>query len=120
MSLLPICGKLMEKLMFNSIFNFTGSKNMLSVYQSRFCPGNSCVLQLISILHDIYNAFDANPSLEVRGVFLDISKAFNMVWHKGLLYKLKCMGINGNVLKLVESFLSNRYQRLILNGQASF
>ena len=109
----------MEKLMFNSIFNFTGSKNMLSVYQSRFCPGNSCVLQLISILHDIYNAFDANPSLEVRGVFLDISKAFNIMWHKGLLYKLKWMGINGNVLKLVESLLSNRYQRVILNGQAS-
>ena len=118
-SLLPICGKLMEKLMFNSIFNFIDTRNMLSVHQSGFRPGDSCVHQLISIFHDIYNAFDANPSLEVRGVFLDISKAFNMVWHKGLLYKLKCMGINGNVLKLVESFLSNRYQRLILNGQAS-
>ena len=105
--------------MFNPIFNFIDTRNMLSVYQSGFRFGNSCVHQVISIVHDIYNAFDANPSLEVRGVFLDISKAFNMVWHKGLLYKLKCMGINGNVLKLVESFLSNRYQRVILNGQAS-
>ena len=92
---------------------------MLSVHQLGFCPSDACMHQLISIVHDIYNAFDANPSLEVRGVFLDIFKAFNMVWHKGLLYKLKCMGINGNVLKLVESFLSNRYQRVILNGQAS-
>ena len=73
--------------------------------------------QLISIVHDIYNAFDANPSLEVRGVFLDISKVFDRVWHKGLLYKLKCMGIDGNFS--VESFLSNRYQRVALNGQAS-
>ena len=118
-SLLPICGKLMEKLMFNSIFNFIDTRNMLSVHQSGFRPGDSCVHQLISIVHEIYSAFDANPSLEVRGVFLDISKAFDRVWHKGLLYKLKCMGINGNLLKLVESFLSNRYQRVVLSGQAS-
>ena len=95
-SLLPICRKLMEKLMFNSIFNFIDTRNMLSVHQSGFRPGDSCVHQLISIVHDIYNAFDANPSLEVRGVFLDISKVFDRVWHKGLLYKLKCMGIDGN------------------------
>ena len=114
MSLLPICGKLMKKLMFNSIFSFIDTRNMLSVHQSGFCPGDSCVHQLISIVHEIYSAFDANPSLEVRGVFLDISKAFDRVWHKGLLYKLKCMGINGNLLKLVESFLSNRYQRIFL------
>ena len=69
---------------------------MLSVHQSGFRPGNSCVHQLILIVHDIYNAFNTNPSLEVRGVFLDISKAFDRAWHKGLLYKLKCMGINGN------------------------
>ena len=54
------------------------------------------VHQLISIVHDIYNAFDANPSLEVTGVFLDISKALDRVWHKGLLYKLKCMSIDEN------------------------
>ena len=109
----------MEKLMFNSIFNFIDTRNMLSVHQSGFRPGDSCVHQLISIVHEIYSAFDANPSLEVRGVFLDISKAFDRVWHKGLLYKLKCMGINENFKKLVESFLSNRYQRVVLNGQAS-
>ena len=52
---------------------------MLSVHQSGFRPGDSCVHELISIVHEIYNAFDANPSLEVRGVFLDISKAFDSV-----------------------------------------
>ena len=92
---------------------------MVSVYQSGFCAGESCVHQLISIVHDIYNPFDANPSLEVRGVFLDISKAFDRAWHEGLLYKLTCMGIDGSFLELVESFLSNRYQRVVLNGQAS-
>ena len=56
--------------MFNSSFNFIDTGNMLSVHQSGFRPGDSCVHQLMSIVHDIYNAFDANPSLEVRGVFL--------------------------------------------------
>ena len=69
---------------------------MLSVHQSGFRPGDFCVHQLISIVHDIYNTFDANPSLEVRVVFLDISKAFDRVWHKGSLCTLKCMGIDGN------------------------
>ena len=75
--------------------------------------------QLISIVRDIYNAFDNDPSLEVRGIFLDVFKVFDRVWHKGLLYKPKYMGIDGNFLKLVKSFLSNRYQRVVLNGQAS-
>ena len=69
---------------------------MLSVHQSGLRPGDSCMHQLISIVHEIYNAFDVNPSLEVRDVFLDSPKAFDRVWHEDLLYKLKCMGINGN------------------------
>ena len=52
-------------------------------------------------------------------MFLDISKAFDKVWHDGLLYKLKRNGINCDLLKLIESFLSDRYQRVILNGQTS-
>ena len=79
MSLLPICGKLMEKLMFNSILNFIDTRNMLSAHQSRFRLGDSCVHQFILIVYDIYNDIDANLSLEMRGVFLDISKAFDKV-----------------------------------------
>ena len=75
--LLPICRELLKKLMFNSIFNFLDTRNMVSVHQSGFRPGDSNVHQLISVVHDIYNAFDANPRLEVRGIFLDISKAFD-------------------------------------------
>ena len=78
-----------------------------------------CISQLIAITHKIYKAFDGNPSLETRGVFLDISKAFDKVWHEGLLYKLKSYGITGNFLKLLENYMSNRYQRVVLNGQSS-
>ena len=63
--------------LFNSIFNFIGTRNMLSVHQSGFRLGDSSVHQLISIVNNIYNTFDANSSLEVRGVFLDVSKAFD-------------------------------------------
>ena len=69
--------------------------------------------------HDIYKSFDANPTQEVCGLFLDISKAFDRVWHKGLLYKLNNLGVEGNFLRLIESFLSDRYQRVTLNGQSS-
>ena len=48
----------------------------------------SCVNQLILITHNTYCAFDVNPSLEVRGVFLYLSKAFDIVWHSNLLYEL--------------------------------
>ena len=118
-SLLPICGKVRERLIFNSFFNYFIENNLLSPHQSDIIPGDSCVQQLISVTHEIYNAFDCNPSLEVRGVFLDISKAFDKVWHDGLIYKLKRNGINGDLLRLIESFLSDRYQRVVLNGQAS-
>ena len=71
---------------------------------------------LIAITHNIFTAFDANPSLEVRGIFLDLSKAFDRVWRKGLIHKLKNIGIDGNLLSLIESFLHNRHQRVVLIG----
>ena len=57
--------------------------------------------------------------METRAIFLDLSKAFDRVWHKGLIYKLQCNGISGSLLMLLEDFLHNRKQRVILNGQAS-
>ena len=53
------------------------------------------------------------------GVSLDISKAFGKVWHKGLLFKLKPYGVEGELLFLLECYLSNREQRVVLNGQTS-
>ena len=83
---------------------------------SRFRSSESCVHQPILIFHDIYNAFDADPSL-LRGVFLDFSRASDKVWHEGLLCKVKCMGIDEILLKLVESFLRKKYESDVLNGK---
>ena len=57
--------------------------------------------------------------LDVRRAFLDLSKAFDRVWHDGLMYKLKTLGICGNYCGLIHSFLSDRHQRVVLNGQSS-
>ena len=118
-SLLPIFGKIFEKIIFNRIYNFLSEKNLLNHNQSGFRPSDSCVNQLLSITHEIFQAFDCNPTLEVRSVFLDISKAFDKVWHEGLLYILKSMGISGELHKLLENYLSSRLQRVVLNGQTS-
>ena len=56
---------------------------------------DSCINKLLSIVHSIYSDFDRNQSLEVRGIFLDISEAFDKVWH-GVSYKLETLGTSGN------------------------
>ena len=88
-------------------FLFLEDNNLLTPNQSGFRPNDSCINQLLSIVHSIYSDFDHNPTLEVRGNFLDISKAFDKVWHDGLLYKLESFGISGNLLKLFHSYLNN-------------
>ena len=67
----------------------------------------------------IYASFDCSPARDVRGLFLDISKAFNRVWHEGLIYKIKSIDVTGLALELIQSFLSHRFQRIVLNGQSS-
>ena len=78
-SLLSVCWKIFAKLIFNSLFKYLENNSLLNPYQSGFRHGNSCVHQLLSITYDFYKSFDANPSLEVRSIFLDMSKAFDRV-----------------------------------------
>ena len=99
------------------MFTFFTENNLISPDQSGFRPGDSCVNQLLAITHEIYKSFD--EGFEVRGVFLDISKAFDKVWHEVLSLKLNQNGIFGNLLKLLRDFLSYRKQRVVLNGQHS-
>ena len=87
--------------------------------QSGFIPGGSCVAQLLSITHEIYKSFDCNPPVDTRRIFFDISKAFDKVWHEGLIFKLKTYGIDGDLLKLLINYLEDCKQRVVLNGQTS-
>ena len=118
-SLLPIFGKTLEKLMYDSLYSHLVSLELLNPNQSGFRTGDSTVNQLISITHTIFKAFDCNPPLDVRSVYLDISKAFDRVWHEGLVYKLKRCGVSGQFLSLIQSLLKDRKQPTVLNGQSS-
>ena len=70
-----------------------------------------------SITYDIFQCFD--EGMETRAIFLDISKAFDKVWRKGLIYELHQYGFTGKLLTLLTDFLSNRKQRIVLKGQHS-
>ena len=105
--------------MYDSLYLHLVSNELLNPNQSGFRPGDSTVNQLIFITHTIFKAFDCNPPLDVRSVYLDISKAFDRVWHDGLIYKLKRCGVSGQLLSLTQSFLMDRKQRTVLNGQSS-
>ena len=103
--------------MFNEMFKVFMENELISSNQSGFKSVDFCVNQLVSITHEIYKSFDEGH--EVRSVSPDISKAFNKVWHDGTIFKLTQNGIPGNLLKLLRDFLSERRQRVVLNGQAS-
>ena len=80
-SLLPIFGKVFEKLLFNFLFSHFDNNNLFSKSQSGFMPADCCISQLLSIKHEIQSSFDYKPPSDVRAIFLDISRAFDKVWH---------------------------------------
>ena len=86
-SLLPTFSKIFERLIFNALFNFFIRNQLFTDRQSGFIPGDSCILQLLSITQEILKSFDSNPPEDVREVFLDISKAFDIVWHEHMVLK---------------------------------
>ena len=116
-SLLNTSGKLMEKIVFKYIYNFFRDHYIISIWQSGFIPGCWTVCQLI----EIYNTFckAVSDGKEIRVVFLDISRAFDRVWHRGLLKKLESIGVRGPLLKWIEHYLKDRQQRVCINGQFS-
>jgi hypothetical protein len=116
-SLLSILAKVFEKIVFRHLFNYFRDHFLISIWQSGFLPGSSTITQLTELYDQFCKA--VNQGKEVRVVFLDISKAFDRVWHKGLLHKLKRCGITGKLLAWLKDYLSNRQQRVIVNGESS-
>ena len=118
-SLLSIFGKIFEWVIYNFLFNYFLSNKLFTPSQSGFLPGDSSIAQLLSIIHEIQTAFDNNLTVDVRGLFLDISKLFAKTWHDGLIFKLKSYIVEGELLSLLKNYSQNREQRVVLNCQTS-
>lgn len=116
-SLLNVLGKVFEKILFQQIFNHLQATNFLTPFQSGFVPQDSTVNQLTYLYNTFCQALDSGK--EVRAIFFDISKAFDRVWHRGLLSKLRACGFSQNSLSLLTDYLTDRRQCVVLPGAKS-
>ena len=116
-SLLSCVSKILEKIVFKHLYNYLHEHHLISPDQSGFQPGDSTVNQLSYLYHVLSKALDEKK--EVFIVFCDISKAFDRVWHKGLIYKLQKIGISGTLLLWFINYLHDRHQSVVIRGQKS-
>jgi len=113
-SLLPIVAKLMETIINDKLVRYLESNSKLHPSQFGFRKRRSTLQALLTITQPAEDALDANQ--EYRVVSLDISSAFDKVWHKGLMSKLSSYGISGCLFKWLENYLSDRQQRVVFRG----
>ena len=116
-SLLSVVSKVFEKLVNNRIVDHLEKCGLFSDFQYGFRSSRSTVDLLTVVSDGIARA--VNRSVATRVVALDISKAFDRVWHAGLLHKLTSYGNSGQIFGLISSFLSNRRLRVVLDGKSS-
>ena len=116
-SLLSVVSKVFEKLVNNRIVDHLEKCGLFSDFKYGFRSSRSTADLLTVVSDRIARAF--NRSGATQAVALDISKAFDRVWHTGLLHKFKSYGISGPIFSLISSFLSNRQLRVVLDGKSS-
>ncbi len=120
-SLLPCVSKVLEKILFSHIYEFLRTNNIIAPNQSGFTPNDSAIMQASHIVDQITKSMDQGQ--EVTAVFLDLAKAFDVVWRKGLLFKLHRVGIrdsgNCKLHSWFNSYLSDRPQSVVINGKCS-
>jgi exonuclease III len=114
-SLLPVISKVLERCIFNKIIEILIPK--ITALQHGFLRNRSTVTQLLQVFSNINNILDKGDQTDV--VYFDLSKAFDSVPHKLLLEKLKSFGICGSLHAWITSYLTNRLQRVTLNGASS-
>ena len=116
-SLLSLVSKVFEKMLYNKIYNYCLKNNILTPKNSGFKKMDSTINQLVHLSQLIYKGLD--DEMKIGMIFLDITKAFDKTWHRGFIFKLFEIGIRGKLLHLLSSYLSGRYQRVVLNGSQS-
>ena len=109
-SLLPSLSKILEKIVFNRIYEHLTTHQLLTEKQSGYRPKHCTQLQLMYLTHNLYKSLDTGR--DTTAVFLDISKYFDKIWHDGLIFKCKHeFYISGNLLSWLKSYLTNRGQK---------
>ena len=116
-SMLPIFSKLFEKMIHQKLWTFLDENNIINENQFGFRASHSTAHALISATENLYKSLDND--LHTLGIFIDFSKAFDTVNHSILCSKLEHYGIQDNMLKLIESYLSNRDQYVLYGNKAS-
>jgi hypothetical protein len=116
-SLLPIVAKVMEDVVKHKVSMYLETNGLLHPAQFGFRKGHSTLDALLSILQPAEDALSSTGQYKV--VSLDISSAFDRVWHVGLLAKLRAYGIQGSLYKWICSYLSGRFQRVVYKGTSS-
>ena len=116
-SILPTISKCTEAILHKRIIGHLADNNLISKNQAAYLQGDSTTLQLSYITHKIRQAW-AEGKL-AHGCFLDVSSAFDCIWHHGLLAKIKHAGFSGDLLNLLTSYLSNRVAKTCVEGHYS-
>jgi hypothetical protein len=114
-SLLPIISKVLERCVLNKILDAITPQ--ISKLQHGFMKGRSTTTQIISVLSNIHNIFDNKEQTDV--IYFDLSKAFDSVPHSLLIHKLQTFGINGKLLSWIQCYLTDRVQRVTMDGSES-
>ena len=116
-SLISCVGKILEKILTNRLYKWCEKNNLINKEQSGFRSSHSTNEQLFKLTQHIKNGF--NNKDKIIGVFLDMEKAFDRVWHAGLKFKLRLLGIPTKILRWISSFLTERRMRVNINGNYS-
>ena len=116
-SLLTCMSKVFERIVFNSLYKFLVDNKLLNSYNSGFRKNDSTINRLTALIHSLHEGLDDKKDMIL--ILLDISKAFDKVWHPGLLFKLKQLGISQNLYNWFESYLTNRSQKVVVGGKSS-
>ncbi len=116
-SLTSVICKTMEKLVRKRITEYMDSNNLFSTQQFGFIKGRSTSLQLLKVLDEWTEALDNNEVVD--SIYMDFMKAFDKVPHKRLIHKMKSYGISDQLCGWVRHFLTDRRQRVQVNGKFS-
>ena len=116
-SLTSVCCKVLEHVIHSHLMKFFENNNILTDAQHGFRKYRSCESQLITTVQDLASGID--KSEQIDAVLLDFSKAFDKVPHRRLAAKLHHYGVRGNTLLWTQSFLADRSQKVIVEGQSS-